>query len=149
MSQLKIEPHWQIDPDDPRAPPLEVWTALTAEQRLEVLDALPSEFHYPGEPMFAPDLIAVTDVEPNFRKAWVKAHETLGLELMVEGHKLRFLSATAAIPDPDELIGRLERTIDANAARVRELETALEAEQKARERLAAKLRELGVDPEER
>lgn len=266
---------WDVDEDDPRAPPTELWEAMSVEQRQAVLDALPSEFpateasppegdfhdeegsrlkrglrrffgdgprqvyvagdlpvYYPDEPMFSPDLIAVVDVEPHFRNSWVKDHEgkgldfaleliwsgrrrkdladnvdkyarlripeyfvfdmprrmllgyrleeganeyapvdmragqfhstTLDLHLMVEGSKLRFLSGTAAIPDPDELITRLETTVDTSLERVRDLEARLhaeqkareaeqkarEAEQKAREAAEAKLRELGIDPKD-
>jgi Uma2 family endonuclease len=250
---------WIVDPDDPRAPPTEIWNAMSEVERRAVVDALPSEFepsetsppegdfhdeegsrlkrglrrfyakgprsvyiagdlpiYYPGEPMFAPDLIAVADVPTHFRNSWVKDYEgqgidfaleliwsgrrrkdladnvdkyarlgipeylvfdmprrllvgyrledareeyapmtvragvlhlaTLGLDVAVEGDKLRFFSGTAPIPDPDELIGRLEVTLDTGLARIRELEAALEAEQKARERAEAKLKELGIDP---
>ncbi|MGK4006200.1 Uma2 family endonuclease [Sorangium sp. So ce1036] len=34
---------WVIDPDDPRAPPQEIWDRMTPEERQRVLDALPSE----------------------------------------------------------------------------------------------------------
>jgi Uma2 family endonuclease len=274
MTQSSAPHCWQIDPDDPRAPPTHIWDAMTDSERKAVLDALPSEFpvseahppegdfhdeegsrlkrglrrffgggprsiyiagnlpiYYPGEPMFSPDLIAVTDVPTHFRSSWVKSAEgkgvdfaleliwsgkrrkdladnvdkyarlevpeyfvfdmprrlllgyrldpgaleyaalemragvlqsqQLGLGITVEGDKLRFLSVTAPIPDPDELIARLERTADFGLARLRELEAAFEAEQKAREaeqkareaeqkareRAEAKLRELGIDPE--
>jgi Uma2 family endonuclease len=35
---------WIVDPDDPRAPPTEVWARMTPEQRAAVIAALPSEF---------------------------------------------------------------------------------------------------------
>ncbi|KYF86008.1 hypothetical protein BE18_03595, partial [Sorangium cellulosum] len=35
---------WVIDPDDPRAPPQEIWDRMTPEERQRVVDALPSEF---------------------------------------------------------------------------------------------------------
>ena len=35
---------WAIDPDDPRAPPTEVWDALSPAQRERLVDALPSEW---------------------------------------------------------------------------------------------------------
>ncbi|MBN1607602.1 MAG: Uma2 family endonuclease [Polyangiaceae bacterium] len=276
MVQPIPSPLWVVSLDDPRAPPTDVWNAMSDAERQAVLDALPSEFpaveahppegdfhdeegsrlkrglrrvfgsgprqvyvagdlpvYYPGEAMFSPDLIAVVGVSPHFRKGWVKDAEggrgldfaleliwsgsrrkdladnvtkyarlripeyfvfdmprrlllgyrlqegaaeytplepragvlelaTLGLGLMVEGEKLRFLAATAPIPDPDELIARLERTTDGSLARIRELEAALDAEQKAREaeqkareaehkareRAEAKLRELGIDPDQ-
>ncbi|WP_437727112.1 Uma2 family endonuclease [Sorangium sp. So ce861] len=34
---------WAIDPDDPRAPPQEIWDRMTPEERQRVIDALPSE----------------------------------------------------------------------------------------------------------
>lgn len=42
MSQ-RPEP-WLVDPDDPRAPPQEVWDRLSESERQRVLDSLPSEF---------------------------------------------------------------------------------------------------------
>jgi hypothetical protein len=35
---------WVVDPDDPRAPPTEIWERLTPEQRAAVVEALPSDF---------------------------------------------------------------------------------------------------------
>jgi Putative restriction endonuclease len=35
---------WVIDPDDPRAPPQEIWDQMTPDERRRLLDALPSEF---------------------------------------------------------------------------------------------------------
>lgn len=37
-------PKWTIDPDDPRAPPTEIWEQLTPEERDAIVEALPSEF---------------------------------------------------------------------------------------------------------
>lgn len=125
MSQ-RPEP-WTVDPEDPRAPPLEVWEQLSPEQRARVVDSLPSEFeaseaqppegdphfnakvsarktlgrfferigrkiylacelpvYYPGERMFAPDVFAVTDVEPHERQRWVVADEGKGLDFALE-----------------------------------------------------------------
>lgn len=36
--------HWVVDPDDPRATPLEIWEQLSSEQRARIVDSLPSEF---------------------------------------------------------------------------------------------------------
>ncbi|WP_437943277.1 Uma2 family endonuclease [Sorangium sp. So ce281] len=41
---------------------------------------------YPGEPRFAPDLLAVIDVEPHERMRWVVDHEGKGLDLVIEVH---------------------------------------------------------------
>jgi hypothetical protein len=115
---------YHIDPEDPRAPPLEVWERLSAAERARILDELPSEVelgppegdahrvpkqralealetffrragrrvylsselpvYYPGERMFAPDLIAVLDVDPHERRSWVVAHEGRGLDFALE-----------------------------------------------------------------
>jgi Uma2 family endonuclease len=118
---------WFIDPDDPRAPPQELWDRMTHEERSRIVDALPSEFeiteanppegdfhfnpkvsakqtldgyfqrigrrvylacelpvYYPGEAMFAPDVMAVLDVELRERASWVVAHEGKGLDFALE-----------------------------------------------------------------
>lgn len=41
---------------------------------------------YPGEPRFAPDVLAVVDVEPHERMRWVVDHEGKGLDLVIEVH---------------------------------------------------------------
>jgi len=118
---------WVIDPDDPRAPPQEIWDQMSPEERQRIVDALPSEFeaseacppegdfhfnakvavrdtlggyfqrlgrrvylacelpvYYPDERMFAPDLIAVLDVEIKERTTWTVASEGKGLDLALE-----------------------------------------------------------------
>lgn len=125
---MPAEPY-RIDPDDPRAPPQEVWERLSAEERARIVDRLPSEFpvseamppegdphfdakvrarevldgffarigrkvylgselpvYYPGESMFSPDLIAVMDVETHSRMRWVVSAEGKGVELALEIH---------------------------------------------------------------
>jgi Uma2 family endonuclease len=121
-------PHgWVIDPDDPRAPPQEIWDRMTPAERQRVLDELPSEldiseasppegdFHfeaktttkdvlggyfqrtgrrvyvaaelpvyYPGQPVFAPDVFAVLDVEPRKRASWSVSAEGKGLDFALE-----------------------------------------------------------------
>jgi Uma2 family endonuclease len=42
--------------------------------------------YYPGEPMFAPDLLAVLDVEPRQRDHWTVSHEGRRLDLALEIH---------------------------------------------------------------
>lgn len=113
-----------MDPEDPRAPPMDVWNRLSPAERQRILDSLPSEVelmppegdehrlpkqrglealdayfrqlgrrvylsaelpvYYPGEAMFAPDLIAVSDVEPHPRNHWTVAHEGKGLDFALE-----------------------------------------------------------------
>ncbi len=42
--------------------------------------------YYPGQPRFAPDVLAVLDVEPHERDKWVVSHEGKGLDLVLEIH---------------------------------------------------------------
>lgn len=167
--------------------------------------------YYPGERMFAPDLLAVLDVETHPRQSWVVSHEgrgldfvleihvagdatkdfelnveryarlatpeyfafdvprarlagwrlpesgggryepivpqagrwrsrVLDLDLCVEGGRLRFFHGSAALLDARELIQQLASMVD-------ELTRRAEDEARRAERLAARLRELGVDPD--
>jgi Uma2 family endonuclease len=118
---------YRVDPDDPRAPPSDVWARMSPAERQRVLDSLPSEFpaseaappegdehftaktgarsaldsyftrigrrvylacelpvYYPGERMFAPDVLAVLDVETHKREHWTVDHEGRGLDLVLE-----------------------------------------------------------------
>lgn len=167
--------------------------------------------YYPDEPMFAPDLIAVLDVETHERERWVVSDERRGLDLALEihvsgdakkdleqnverfarlgipeyfvyepvrrrltGHRLpepsarvyqpivpqggrwssgvlgldlaiegglRFFAGTAPLLDASELVARLSAMLDDAVRRA-------EAEARRAEALAAKLRELGVDPDD-
>lgn len=123
---MRVE-SYTINPDDPRAPPQEVWDKLTPEERDRIVRCLPSEppvtewappegtphfvakvrmsdalggffsrlgrkvflacelpVYYPSEPMFAPDLLAVMDVGTHDRNSWVVSHEGRGLDLALE-----------------------------------------------------------------
>lgn len=40
--------------------------------------------YYPGEPVFAPDLLAVLDVATHERRSWVSQHEGKGLDFVLE-----------------------------------------------------------------
>lgn len=53
-------------------------------RRMYVSSELP--VYYPAEAMFAPDLIAVADVDPHPRDSWVVSHEQRGLDLALEIH---------------------------------------------------------------
>jgi Uma2 family endonuclease len=116
---------YRVDPDDPRAPPQEIWDQLSSAQRQLVMEELPSEYpsetqpegdfhrvpkersrqtlegyfqrigrrvylsselpvYYPGEPRFAPDLIAVLDVDTHPRQRWVVSEEGKGIDFALE-----------------------------------------------------------------
>lgn len=252
-------PSYFLDPDDPRAPPQDVWEAMSEEARRRVVASLPSELeraappegdphsrskwrarealsewfrrkgrsvylgselavYYPDEPVFAPDLIAVLDVDPHERMSWVVSDEgkgldfaleihvsgdrhkdhvvnverlarlgvpeyfvyeplrrritgyrlpaagagayvpiipqgghwaslVLGLELALDARGLRFFAGPAALPDARELIDQLTTMVDGAVQRAEEESVRAEEERTRAERLAAKLRELGVDPD--
>lgn len=168
--------------------------------------------YYPDEAMFAPDLLAVLEVEDHERSSWVVSHERKGLdfvleisasgdsrkdfetnviryarlgipeyfaydvtrsrllgwrlpepqakayeaivpqggrwpsrvlelELGLEEGQLRFFHATAPLLDAGELIARLSTMVDDALRRAEE-------EARRADKLAARLRELGVDPDE-
>jgi len=119
---------WVVDPRDPRAPPRDVWDALSEAQRATIVDALPSEpdvdvappegdehyeasdgprralrrffgksgrrayvgtnlpVYYPNEPLIAPDVFVVLDVDPRPRSKWVVTLEGKGLDFALEVH---------------------------------------------------------------
>jgi Uma2 family endonuclease len=248
-------PAWTVDPDDPRAPPQEVWDQMSEEQRRQVIDSLPSEFepteaappegdehteqvfgartalrrhfqragrgvyigtnlpvYYPGEAMFSPDVIAVLDVDPHPRPSWIVSQEkrgldlalevivlghrrkdlernvrryaelgiseyfvfdrprlrlfgyrlpttagsyepvlaqhgkyrsdVLGLELAIDGERLRFFVGDAPLPVADELIEKLEQWVDGLESRLAEAERRAEEEARRANAAEARLRQL-------
>jgi len=164
--------------------------------------------YYPGEKMFAPDLLAVLDVDPHERQTWAVADErrgldfalevlvsgnrrkdltgnverharlgipeyfvfdrarlrlhgyrlsapgvnvyqpvlaqgghyhsgVLGLDLRIEGERLRFFAGRAPLPEAKELIASLERLVDTVEQRLEAAEArAEEAERRLAEVLA-------------
>jgi Uma2 family endonuclease len=230
---------WAPDPDDPRAPPAEVWAVMSAEDRAEVVASLPSEWedalppegdrhwipkvsarktleryfsrigrsvyvgselpiYYPAERVFAPDVFAVLDVPLRERDRWVVSEEqrgldwvleiflagsrrkdfernvelyarlgiqeyflfdrgslrlegfrlpspssqgyerispcagrlasgALGLELAIVGDRLRFFVGDAELPEVEELIERLERSVERAQGRAEQAESRLTA----------------------
>jgi hypothetical protein len=248
---------WVVDPKDPRAPPTELWRAMSAEERAAVVALLPANpdvdfgppegddhydaadgprktlrrffdrlgrrayvgtnmsVYYPNEPVFAPDVFVVLDVEPKRRSAWVvddegkgldlvlEVHvrgdwrkdfvvnveryarlgvreyfafnfgsgvlvghrldarggayerlvhgpaglpsEVLGLDLLVEGRRLRFFNAGAPLPELEELVGRLEAAMTDTLARLSGLERELEDERAGREHAEARVAALEAE----
>lgn len=244
VAQLPSEPPTETVPegDRHRIPKEKAVQALgeffaRIKRRVYLSAELP--VYYPGEPWFAPDLIAVVDVESGHRDKWVVsaegkgldmalevtlagdrskdlvhnveryarlgireyfvldilrnriigyrlegdakayaavvpqsgrwASEVLGLDLVLEGGRIRFFIGSAPLLEADELIGRLSKRVDELVAKEEELGRALEserqraqaeqeraqaereradrAEQRA-DRMAARMRELGIDPDE-
>jgi Uma2 family endonuclease len=116
---------YRVDPNDPRAPPSDVWARMSPAERQRVVDSLPSEFpratppegdehftakigarsalggyftrigrrvylacemaiYYPGEVYFAPDVMAVLDVETHKREKWTVETEGRGIDFALE-----------------------------------------------------------------
>jgi len=77
------------------------------------------------------------------------ASEVLGLELFVEGDRVRFFHAGAQLPELDELVGRLESAMGETLGRLGALERELEEERAAREaeRTAAEQRIAALERE--
>jgi Uma2 family endonuclease len=174
--------------------------------------------YYPGEPMFAPDLLAVLDVEIHPRPSWVVSHEGRGLDFVLEIHvagkatkdfeynveryarlgipeyfafdvprarlagwrlpaadaksyepiipqagrwrsrvleldpcveagRLRFFHGSAALLDARDLIRQLSSMVDELTRRADDEARRAEDEARRADRLAARLRELGIDPD--
>jgi Uma2 family endonuclease len=79
----------------------------------------------------------------------------LGLDLAMEGGRIRFFHGSAPLPEAEELIVRLGVMMDELVAREEVVAAKLEAERiradaavSRADRLAARLRALGIDPED-
>jgi Uma2 family endonuclease len=187
--------------------------------RRRIYLAMELPVYYPAEAMFAPDLLAVLDVDAHERDHWTVSHEgrgldfvleihirgrakkdfeenveryarlgipeyfafaprrgrlagwhlpdpgarvyrpivpqggrwhsrVLGLDLALEDTALRFYHGAAALLDTSELIARLSSMVDAATQRAEDESRRAEAETQRAERYAARLRELGIDPDE-
>ncbi|HEY5960592.1 MAG TPA: Uma2 family endonuclease [Polyangiaceae bacterium] len=179
--------------------------------------------YYPGERLFAPDVIAVLDVDPHPRHSWVVSHEgrgldfalevtlagdrkkdlednvvrfarlgieeyfvldlelervlgfrldgpgnyapvvpqserlashVLGLDLAFESGRVRFYAGSTPLPFAEELIARLDTMVGDLVSKEQSLAQQLEAmkataeQEKTRyERLAQRMRAMGVDPD--
>jgi Uma2 family endonuclease len=65
---------------------LDVLEGYFAHQRRKVYLGAELPVYYPGERRFAPDLLAVLDVETHEREKWVVSHEGKGLDWVMEVH---------------------------------------------------------------
>ena len=91
------QPSWLPDPEDPRAPPQEVWDRLTPEERERVVRALPSD-------MRLDQLMEARDAA--LRKAEDEARRAEGEARRAEEEARR---ATALESEVAELRATLER----------------------------------------
>jgi Uma2 family endonuclease len=224
-SELPVAQPPEGDPHRlPKSRALEALSEYYRQRRRRIYLSSELPVYYPDEPLFAPDLLAVLDVEDHERSRWVVSHEgrgldftleisvsgdtkkdfednvaryarlgipeyfafnvtrsrllgwrlprigaayeaivpqggrwrstVLDLDLCLEQGQLRFYAGTAPLLDARELVTRLSGMVDAAIRRAedearRAEDEARRAEDEARraERFAARLRELGVDPE--
>ncbi|WP_437607501.1 Uma2 family endonuclease [Sorangium sp. So ce834] len=85
---------WRVDPDDPRAPTVEVWEQLTPEQRREVVDSLPSDFPLDeasppeGDPHWHPVTRARTTLDRWFRRAGRRVYVSGNLAVYYPGERV-------------------------------------------------------------
>jgi Uma2 family endonuclease len=70
----------------PKLRTLDVLQGFFSRQGRQVYLAMELPVYYPGERRFAPDLLAVRDVETHERDKWVVSHEGKGLEWVMEVH---------------------------------------------------------------
>ncbi len=96
-----------------------------------------------------------SDYQPVLPQEGRWASAVLGLDLAMENGRIRFYHGSASLPEAEELIVRLGTMIDDIVAREEDVARQLEVERARAEeassradRLAARLRALGVDPEE-
>ncbi len=101
---------WVIDPDDPRAPPQEIWDRMTPAERQSVVDSLPSEL----------EISQTSAPEGDFH---------------MEAEKQRFYHDLVELLEPSEIVARLgervgdlEKRIVTAERRAEEAERALAAE---------------------
>jgi hypothetical protein len=72
----------------------------------------------------------------------------LELDLVIDQGRLRFYHGSAPLLDARELIGRLSEMVDEAVRRAEDESRRAEDQARHAARLAARLRELGVDPDE-
>jgi Uma2 family endonuclease len=65
---------------------LDALRGFFARQRRRIYLAAELPTYYPAEPRFAPDLLAVLDVEDHDRDSWIVSKETKGLDWVLEVH---------------------------------------------------------------
>ncbi|HEU5077161.1 MAG TPA: Uma2 family endonuclease [Polyangiaceae bacterium] len=68
----------------PKERALETLSEFYRSRRRPVYLSAELPIYYPGERMFAPDLLAVLDVENHPRDSWVTSHEGKGLDFVLE-----------------------------------------------------------------
>jgi hypothetical protein len=143
---------YRFDPEDPRAPSEEHWARMTLEERARVVAMLPAEvpdeLQPPEGDCHRKAKSRTTDTLDDFfqrigRKIYVSSEQVLGLDLTVEGSKLRFFYGMAAIPEAEELVTKLQSMVDGLHARAEEAELRAAAEAERATAEAERADELG------
>jgi Uma2 family endonuclease len=91
IESLPSEPPYAVPPEGdphriPKARALEALDEFYRRTRRRIYLSSELPIYYPGEAMFAPDLIAALDVEPHARQRWVVSQENHGLDFALEIH---------------------------------------------------------------
>ena len=81
MAMPEGDPHFR-----PKVHTLDALEGYFGHQPRKVYVAAELPVYYPGEPRFAPDLLVVLDVEPQWRRKWVVSYERKGLDWVLEVH---------------------------------------------------------------
>ncbi len=81
-----------VNPDDPRAPPTDVWNMLSVEERRRVVSALPSEFELSvppeGDRHFLPKVAAQDTLGRHFRRVGRKVYVSGELPIYYPGQRM-------------------------------------------------------------
>ncbi|MRG96828.1 Uma2 family endonuclease [Polyangium spumosum] len=122
-----------VDPEDPRAPPQEVWEKRIEHDRNVALYAelgIPEYFVFDrgrlnlrGHRLPSPGARAYQPIVPQGGRY---ASAMLGLELMLVEGRLRFVVGGTPLLESEEIIGQLETMVDGLVQRREEDERALE-----------------------
>jgi hypothetical protein len=104
-----------FDPEDPRAPTHEQWAEMSPAERARVVDMLPTSLPIELQP---PEGVP---------QAGRFASAVLGLDLVLDGDRLRFVAGNAPLEDIHEMIARLGAML--NKAIAREEEAQRHAEE--------------------
>jgi Uma2 family endonuclease len=89
VDSLPSEPPRALPPEGdphrlPKSRALEALGEFYRRLRRRVYLSAELPVYYPDEPMFAPDLLAVVDVDVHERRSWVTSHEGKGLDFILE-----------------------------------------------------------------
>ncbi|MFO0590177.1 MAG: Uma2 family endonuclease [Polyangiaceae bacterium] len=95
-----------IDPDDPRAPPMDVWNAMTEAERRRVAEALPSDFTLDflpppeGDRHLNPKVAAIDTLGRHFRRVGRQVYVSGELPIYYPGERVFSADLIAVLDVP-------------------------------------------------